>query len=58
MPRHLERGSPAEDLAALQSNLIKRGGIKQFSDYMAAEYKKETGIEMTRLLCQAADGAA
>ncbi|MBA4150458.1 MAG: galactokinase [Verrucomicrobia bacterium] len=39
-------------------NLIKRDAIESFSEYMAAEYQKSTGIQMSPLLCQIVDGAA
>jgi len=39
-------------------NLIRRDGIESFSQYMAEEYRKITGIEMRPLLCQIVDGAA
>ncbi len=37
-------------------NLIKRNAVEVFSDFMAAEYKKKTGIEIVPLLCQIVDG--
>lgn len=38
-------------------NLIKRDGLKSFSEYMAAKYEKTSGHKMTPLLCQVVDGA-
>jgi galactokinase len=39
-------------------NLIKRDEIKSFSEFMTREYKSRSGIDMTPLVCQIADGAA
>jgi galactokinase len=38
-------------------NLVKRDAIEDFSNYMAVEYEKKTGIKMQPLLCLVVDGA-
>lgn len=39
-------------------NLVKSQGVAAFSEAMARRYKQRSGIEMTPLVCQVADGAA
>jgi galactokinase len=38
-------------------NLVKRDGVKAFSDYMTREYRGQAGIEMTPVVCRVVDGA-
>jgi galactokinase len=39
-------------------NLVKRGDVKDFSRYMATNYRERTGIELDPLVCAIVDGAA
>lgn len=39
-------------------NLVRRDGVEAFQKFMSQEYKKRSGIEMTPLICQIADGAS
>ncbi len=38
-------------------NLVQRDGLENFSKEMSRKYKERSGVEMTPLLCQIADGA-
>jgi galactokinase len=38
-------------------NLVQRGELDTFCRTMTAQYREKTGIEMTPLVCRAADGA-
>jgi len=39
-------------------NLVKRGSVELFMEYMAAEYLKRSGVKIEPMLCQVVDGAA
>ena len=39
-------------------NLVRREGMENFCQAMTRQYKEQSGIEMTPLLCQIVDGAA
>jgi galactokinase len=39
-------------------NLVKREGLRGFNEQMARGYKERSGIDMTPLVCEIADGAA
>lgn len=39
-------------------NLVKRGSVELFIEYMAAEYHKRSGVKIEPMLCQVVDGAA
>jgi galactokinase len=38
-------------------NLVKRDSVKLFSDYMASEYERRSGVKMEPMVCQVVDGA-
>jgi galactokinase len=38
-------------------NLVKRGDVDEFGEFMSRQYRKRAGIEMTPLVCRIADGA-
>jgi galactokinase len=38
-------------------NLVRHNGLESYMDYMAREYTKQSGIEMTPRVCQIVDGA-